>query len=490
MMETDSHHLRSLAVRALLEYGFLPVFSSQVNGELAAIQTAPPFKLKWDMEDLRELFWTSIDNETSKDLDQLEYVEKLEDGSFKLLIAIADVDTMVPQDSAIDQHARTNTTSIYAGFIVFPMLPDMLSANKTSLLPEQDRLATVTEMIVTPEGVINEKRFFKAFVRNQIRLNYDEVSEWLDCRENNGQALLRGNQQLTDQLLIQYELTNVLAIKRLENGALNFESMEVNPVMEDGKIVGLEVLKNGRSRMIVQTLMITANSVMADFLNDHDRPSLRRIVRKPARWHRIMDIARQHGTELPSEPDPKPLAAFLSKMQDHSPELFGEISLSVLKLIGQGEYVVQEPGQPSEGHFGLAVQDYTHSTAPNRRYIDLIIQRLLKSVLSETDCPYTADELNAIAKHCMERESAARTVERMLRKMAAATLLSSEIGNEFDGIVTGVKSTGTFVRLNSPPAEGRIVRGEKGLDVGDKVRVKLTATDIERGHIDFAAISN
>lgn len=490
MTVTDNSalHLRSLAVRALLEYGFLPVFSTQVNAELVSIQTAPPLKLKWDMEDLRETYWTSIDNDTSKDLDQLEYVEKLEDGSFKLLIAIADVDAMVPQDSAIDQHACTNTTSIYAGFIVFPMLPDMLSANKTSLLPDQDRLAAVTEMIVSPAGDVSEKRFFKAIVRNQTRLDYDEVSDWLEARDKDSGALLRGDEQLTDQLLIQDELTNILAIKRLENGALNFESMEVNPVMEDGKIVDLEVLKNGRSRMIVQTLMITANSVMADFLNDHNRPSLRRIVRKPARWHRIIDIARKHGTELPAEPDPKPLSEFLSKIQDESPNLFSDVSLSILKLIGQGEYVVQEPGQPSEGHFGLAIQDYTHSTAPNRRYIDLIIQRLLKSVLSDSDCPYSAAELKEIAKHCMERESAARTVERMLRKMAAATLLSSDVGNEFDGIVTGVKSTGTFVRLNKPPAEGRIVRGERGLDVGDKVRVKLIATDIERGYIDFAVL--
>jgi exoribonuclease-2 len=437
------------------------------------------------IKDMREVLWSSIDNNESRDLDQVEYVERLPDGRLRLLVAIADVDMFVPKGSVIDQQAFVNTVSVYTPAIIFPMLPEQLSTDKTSLLEGQDRLAVVMELIITDEGVVSSKNVYRAAVRNHAKLTYGEVGEWLEGRSSapGGVINVIG---LEDQIRLQWEATERLHALRKENGALELETVEAEPVLSGGEVVRLDIKRHNRAQSIIESFMIAANTSMAELLQEREVPSLRRVVRTPERWPLIVKMAAPFSVTLPSKPDSRALSDFLTGRKAAEPEKYPELSLSVLKMLGGGDYRVEAPGLEQEGHFGLAVHDYTHSTAPNRRYPDLITQRCLKAVIAGEAPPYSRETLEEIADRCNRMESAARKVERTTEKSAVAVLLGSHLGETFDGIVTGVKERGTFVRLLTPPAEGRITKGEEGLSIGEKVRVRLMSTESERGFIDFA----
>jgi exoribonuclease-2 len=437
------------------------------------------------IRDMREILWSSIDNNESRDLDQVEYVERLPDGRLRLLVGISDVDMFVSKGSAIDQHAFINTVSVYTPAVIFPMLPVQLSTDKTSLLEGQDRRAIVIELIITDEGLVSSKDVYRAAVYNHAKLTYEEVGEWLEGRSPapNSVTKVAG---LEEQIRLQSETTERLHALRKTNGALELETVEAEPVLSGGKVIRLDIKRHNRAQSIIEGFMIAANTSMAEFLQERGVPSLRRVVRTPERWPLIVKMAASFGVTLQAQPDSRSLSDFLKQRKAADPENYSELSLSVLKMLGGGDYRVEAPGLEQEGHFGLAVHDYTHSTAPNRRYPDLITQRCLKAVIAGETPPYSRETLEKIADRCNTMESAARKVERTTEKSAVAVLLSSHLGETFDGIVTGVKERATFVRLLTTPAEGRIIKGEEGLSVGEKVRVRLISTEPERGFIDFA----
>lgn len=444
--------------------------------------------------DLRHLPWSSIDNPESRDLDQVEVAEPLPDGATRLFVGLADVDLLVPQDTPLDRHAHANTTSLYAGAAVFPMLPEALSADRTSLVEGADRQAFVVELVVAADGTVGDADAYPALVRNHARLAYDEVGAWLDGRGPLPAAAARAP-VIERQLRLHDAVAARLRARRERLGALEFETVEARPVIRDGAVVGFALARRDRARALIENVMIAANAAMARALESAGIPSIRRVVRAPERWDRLVRLAAAHGTVLPAAPDAPALAEFLRARRASDPAGFAELSLAVVKLLGPGEYVVERPGDARPNHFGLAVPDYAHGTAPNRRYADLVTQRLLvhraRSRVDPTAAPpYTEDALAAIAAHCTARENAARAVERTTRKQAAAALLAPQVGAAFDAVVTGVKGTGTFVRLVEPPVEGRLVdappRGDpKGPDVGDRVRVRLVATDPAQGFVDF-----
>ena len=482
--------LRAMARQAMMDAGLVPDFPPEVIHELRSLnQTIPPTLEMDSIKDLRALLWSSIDNKESKDLDQVEYVERLPDGSLRILIGIADVDAFVPKESAIDHHAFVNTVSVYTPAIIFPMLPEQLSTGITSLLEGEDRLAVIIDLVMMNDGEISSKQVYRALVRNRAKLTYEEVGEWLEGRATipDGVTKVVG---LEAQISLQNEATEWLRALRRRNGALELETVESVPVLSGGEVVGLEVKRHNRAQDIIESFMVAANTSMAEYLESKGVPSLRRVVRTPERWSRIVDLARSMGENLPTKPNSRALADFLVRRRQAEPEHYPELSLSVLKLLGSGEYRVEAPGLEQEGHFGLAVHDYTHSTAPNRRYPDLVTQRSLKASIAGNDPPYTRTELEAIAERCNRMEDAARKVERTMRKAAAAVLLHKHIGEVFEGIVTGVTPKGTFARLIDPPAEGRIIEGERGLDVGDRIRVRLLSTNPERGFIDLARLGS
>ncbi|MGH9942297.1 MAG: RNB domain-containing ribonuclease [Pyrinomonadaceae bacterium] len=479
---------RAIARRAMLDAGLDPDISppalreaSTADMDLALAAAGPSIR------DARALLWSSIDNSESLDLDQVEYAERLPGGRVRLLIGIADVDALVPKGSAVDRQAFVNTVSVYTPALTFPMLPGRLSHDLTSLLENADRLAVVIDLTVTDAGEVSLREVYRALVRNRAKLTYEEVGGWLEGHTPvpPSVAQVAG---LEDQLRLQQETSGRLRARRKKNGALELETVEAVAVVTGEKVIGLEVRKHNPAQDVIESFMIAANTAMAEFLESSGVFSLRRVVSTPERWSRIVEIAESFGARLPATPDSRALSEFMSRRRLADPARYPELSLSVLKMLGSGEYKVEAPGLNQGGHFGLAVNDYTHSTAPNRRYPDLVTQRCVKALIAGGDSPYTKDELEQIAVKCNRMESAARKVERTTRKAAAAALLSGYTGETFDGIVTGVKEKGTFVRLLSPPAEGRIVRGEAGLDVGDKVRVRLLATDPERGFIDFAFV--
>lgn len=475
-----------MARRAMIEKGFAVEMSRDAVLELQATDDKQQAELKDpSIRDLRSLLWSSIDNRESRDLDQVEYTEALPRGDIRLLIGIADVDAFVPKDSAIDRHALENTTSVYTGVETFPMLPEKLSNHTTSLLEDVDHLTVVIEMVLDTEGVVRSSEVYRAKVRNHAKLVYEQVGAWLEDRAP-APSKVSEVEGLADQLRLQDKVTERLRALRRRNGALNLQTIEAKPIAVDGRVVDLVTSEHNRARDIIEGFMVAANTEMAQFLESEGWPSIRRVVRTPKRWPRIVEIAQGFGENLPAEPDSGALAAFLTRRRADDPLHFPDLSLSIVKLLGAGEYTVESPGSEGEGHFGLAVNDYTHSTAPNRRYADLITQRLLKAAIARRGEPYTESELRSIAERCTEREDAARKVERLMRKAAAAMLLGERTGETFDAIVTGNSEKGTFVRLIAPPAEGRVVRGEKGMDVGDKVRVRLLSTNPERGFIDFA----
>ncbi len=473
----------------MINSGLATDFPPEVLREAGSLTKTIAHTTDGSVRDMREVLWSSIDNHESRDLDQVEYVERLPEGRLRLLIGIADVDVFVPKGSVIDRHAFANTVSVYTPAIIFPMLPEQLSTDKTSLLEGQDRLAVVIELIVTREGVVLSKDVYRAAVRNHAKLTYGEVGEWLEGRSAapGGVTNVVG---LEEQVRLQSEATERLRALRKENGALELETVEAEPILSGGEVIRLDIKRHNLAQSIIESFMIAANTAMAEFLQERGVASLRRVVRTPERWPRIVGMAASFGATLQSQPDARALSDFLTRRKAAAPENYADLSLSVLKMLGGGDYKVEAPGLEQEGHFGLAVHDYTHSTAPNRRYPDLITQRCLKAVIAGEEPPYTREELEEIADRCNRMESAARKVERTAEKAAVAVLLSSHRGETFDGIVTGVKVNGTFVRLITPPADGRIIKGEEGLSVGDKVRVRLISTEPERGFIDFAKVTS
>src|ERR687890_913129 len=481
MRKPHTPDLHAIARRAVEEAGFEPDFPADVKrevSELKDVSVAPGS----DVRDMRPLLWSSIDNRESKDLDQVEYVERVP-GGYRVLVGIADVDAYVTQGSAVDRHAAVNTVSVYTPAQVFPMLPLRLSTDLTSLVEGADRLAVVMELCVSEGGEVRCETAYRALLRNRAKMDYDTAGAWLEGRGPAPGAFARV-EGLEEQVRLQDEIARALHELRRRNGALELERNELVPVVENGRIVRLDERRHNRAQDIIESLMIAANTSMAELLEERGVPSLRRVVRAPEMWPRIVETARELGEELPEEPDPRALSDFMARRREAAPASYAELSLSVLKMLGPGDYMVEAPGLNQEGHFGLAVHDYTHSTAPNRRFPDLVTQRCLKSVVAGAPAPYTREQLEEIAAHCNLMESASRRVERRMRKVAAAVMLGEHVGETFDAIVTGVKPKGTFARLLRPPADGMVVRRSRGLRVGDRIRVKLLSTDPERGFID------
>jgi exoribonuclease-2 len=441
------------------------------------------------LQDLRKLLWSSIDNDDTRDLDQLELAEETGGGEWRLRIAMADVDLEVPKGSAIDAHAAAQTTTVYTGPVIFPMIPTELSAGATSLFENADRKAVVVDMIVGTDGTVKSAEIYRALVSNKAQLTYSGVGGWLDSAAPAPDKVGR-IPGLEEQLRLQARIAAALRKTRVDNGALEIETVEARAVSQDGIVTAIEKTQKNTATDLIEDFMIAANGSVARFLEAHHVSSIRRIVRSPERWERIAELAKQFGTTLPAAPDPLALHDFMLERRARDPDHFPDLSLAVVKLLGPGEYILDQPGVEEPGHFGLAVQDYTHSTAPNRRYADLVCQRIVKAVLANAPPPYTDDELSAIARNCTLKEDAARKVERNVRKIAAAVLFSDRIGQRFKAIVTGNKSSGTFVRVVNPPVEGMLVRGQRGVDVGDEIEVELLSTNPKRGFIDFGRVGD
>jgi exoribonuclease-2 len=478
--------LRGIAHRAMVDRSLLPDFSAAAMAETAALAEAadPPRASGASFRDMRGLPWASIDNDDSLDLDQLSVAEPLADGAVKVFVAIADVDDLVKKGSAIDDHARANTTSVYTAAQIFPMLPEKLSTDLTSLREGVDRHAIVVEIVVRPDGSIAGSDVYRATVRNRAKLAYGSVAAWLDGASP-APARVLAVPGIDEQLRVQDRVAQQLRRRRFEHGALTLETLEARAVFDDGTLRDLVPEGRNRAKDLIEDFMIAANGVTARFLDQKGFPSLRRVLRSPERWSKIVQLAESLGESLPPDPSNEALEAFLTKRREKAPSRFADVSLSVVKLLGRGEYALDLPGQETAGHFGLALQDYTHATAPNRRFPDLVTQRLLKAAMAGSAPPYSAAELNALAARCTEQEDNATKVERRVRKSAAALLLSSRIGQRFDAFVTGASPKGTWVRISHPAAEGRLVRGFEGLEVGDRVPVELLHTDFERGFVDF-----
>lgn len=472
------------AVRSMIDNGFEPEFSSAVNVQIDQIssQLAEP-----GIRDLSHLLWSSIDNETSLDLDQIEWCERKENGDIRLLVAIADVDSAIKKDTPIDQHAEKNTATIYTETEIFPMLPTQFSTGITSLNQNEDRVAIVADMTIHADGTVPDSEFYQAWVCNKAKLAYETLGPWLD---GNAEMPSKVNetQGLREQLELQKEAAERLQKFRMIKGSLDFETVESAAVVENGEVKRIvSVMPNG-ARRLIENFMVTANVEMAEFLERHNSPSIRRVVEVPKRWDGIVKIAADLGTRLPDSPDQPSLAAFLNERRNSDPDHFPDLSLSIIKLIGSGLYIAQLPGQDVGGHFGLAVDDYAHSTAPNRRFVDMVVQRLVKAVINGKPSPYTNDELLSIADSANRQERAAKKVERKMRKIVAASVMKRHIGETFDAIVTGDNDKGVYARILRPPVDGRIVQNEQTVDVGDKVRVKLLGADPRNGFIDFAAL--
>jgi len=497
-MNTHSQHhrtiLQSIAHKVMLERGLLPDFSAEALAELEELQMPAgtkdaPAKAHSDLRDTRDLLWASIDNNDSRDLDQLTVAEAMPGGKVKVMVAIADVDSLVKEGSAIDEHARHNTTSVYTAAMIFPMLPEILSTDLTSLNFNEERLALVVEMEINTDGSLLHSAIYGARVRNHAKLAYNSIAAWLD---GNGTvpAAVSSVPGLDENLRLQDKAAQSMKALRHIHGALSLETIEAKPVFDNDQISALEREEKNRAKEIIENFMIAANGVTARHLSDHKFPSIRRMVSVPKRWDRIVEIAEDYEFRLPEVPDSKALEEFLVRQKAADPIRFPDLSLTVIKLMGAGEYIAEPPDGNIPGHFGLAVKDYAHSTAPNRRYPDLLTQRLLKAALEGKPVPYSKDELDVLATHCTDAEDAAKKVERRVEKSAAALLLESRIGEMFDSIVTGASEKGTWVRLLKIPVEGKLTSGFEGADVGERIQVKLTSVDVEQGFIDFKKVNS
>ena len=486
MHDANPSHLdlQATAREVMERHGFEPDFPPQVPQQLADLKAHPPqIDAAGDIRDLRNLLWSSIDNDTSRDLDQIEVAERASNGDVKVMIGIADVDAFVPQQTPIDQHAARETTTVYAGVRNFPMLPEELSTGKTSLLENQDCLSIVIEFVVDSAGALTSPSVYRAVVRNQAQLQYNSVGAWLEGKSPAPPKVASSN-ALQAQLKLQDEVAQKLKEQRFQNGALNLQTDELHPLVLNDQVIDVVNQQKNRATELIEDFMIAANGVVARLLDKVS--SLRRIVRTPARWDRIVQLAKTRNEKLPAQPDSKALNDFLLRRKAADPDHFADLSLSVIKLIGPGEYVLERAGDVAPGHFGLAVQDYTHSTAPNRRFADIVTQRLIKALLAGQKNPYSDDELTAIAANCTQKEDAAKKVELEMSKRLAAVAMQHRIGEVFDAIVTGVTDHGTFVRVLQPHIDGLLAQGQPGLDVGDKLRAKLIRTDVQKGYIDFA----
>ena len=490
-MSSPRAFLQQIARQAMRDRGFEPDFSPAAMAQAAQFQQARgPGAARAPADrrrDLRDLPWCSIDNDDSRDLDQLTVSQPLAGGEVKVLVAIADVDALVERDSPVDRHAAQNTTSVYTGAQIFPMLPERLSTDLTSLNEDEDRAAVLIEYIVARDGTLGGSDVYQAVVRNHAKLAYPGVGAWLEGTGPMPTTIAKVP-GLEANLRQQDAAAQALKRRRHELGALTLETIEARPVFEDDTLRDLAEQQPNRATELIEDFMIAANGVVARFLAGKDSSSVRRVVRRPAKWPRIVELAAQTGHRLPEEPDAVALEEWLRRRRAEDPPHFPDLSLAVVKLLGRGEYIVERPGQIATGHFGLAVQDYTHATAPNRRFPDLVAQRIVKAALARKAPPYADGELESIAVHCTEREDAANKVERLVRKAAAALLLQWRVGERFDGIVTGASEKGTWVRVRRPPVEGRLERGAEGLEVGDHVRVTLLHTDPARGFIDFGRV--
>src|ERR1700761_8760200 len=470
MSDPHNFNLQAAARECMLEHGFQPDFSKPVQDEIHALQTNPhKVNAVPDVRDLRESLWSSIDNDTSRDLDQIEVAKEVDNGTVRIQIAIADVDAYVPAGSAIDKHAAQQTATIYTGVHNFSMLPEELSTGFTSLLEGQERLSVIYEFSVDADGCVSAHDIYRATVVNRAQLAYPSVGAWLQTKKD-APSKVAASAELQKQLLLQNRV------------AQNLETIETHPLVVGNQLVNIETQQRSLATDSIEDFMIAANEVVAKSLEQAHYSSIRRVVKTPKRWDRIVELAAQFGTKLPGEPDSKALQDFLCERRTTDPEHFPDLSLAVIKLLGSGEYVLERDGESAQGHFGLAVQDYTHSTAPNRRYADLVTQRLLKAMLAKQKAPYSDDALAAIAQQCTKQENAARKVEREMGKRIAAVVMRNRIGQTFSAIVTGVNEHGSFVRTKNPHVEGMLVRGQKGVDVGDKINVTLVRTDPERGY--------
>jgi VacB/RNase II family 3'-5' exoribonuclease len=476
--------LRRIARRAMIDRGFLPDFAPQVRDELAALKATP---VQMGQRDLREFPWCSIDNDESRDLDQLTVAREGGNGSVTIIVAIADVDTLVPKGRAIDDHACHNTTSIYTAAQIFPMIPETLSTGLTSLNDGEDRASIVVELTVGADGILNGSDVYRALVRNRAKLSYNSVAAWL---EGAGPAPwpVTAVKGLDANLHTQDRVAQTLRTQREAQGALTLETVEASPVFEGNEVKSFRIERKNRAKELIENFMIAANEVVARYLESRKVPSIRRVVQAPKRWDRIVGVAAERGWTLPEGSDSKALEAFLTAQRALDPERFHDLSQTVIKLMGPGEYMADFPGKEALGHFGLAVKDYAHSTAPNRRYPDLVTQRLVKAAIDGLPVPYSDEDLVTLARHCTLKEDDANKVERLVRKSAFALMLEARVGESFDAIVTGAAPKGTWVRINGQPVEGRLVEGFAGLDVGDRLRVKLIHTDVEQGYIDFRRI--
>src|SRR5580704_12531587 len=488
MPNSSSSHvdLQAVAKDIMRQHGFQPDFAPAVQQQLNDLRAHPPVIASGaGIVDLRNQLWSSIDNDTSRDLDQIEVAERLPNGDARVRVAIADVDVFVPKSSAIDQHAARETTTVYTGVRNFPMLPEELSTGKTSLLENQDCLSVVTEFVVDGSGNVTSSQVYRAVARNQAQLQYNSLGAWLEGTAT-APPKVAASADLQAQLHLQNEVAQKLKNHRLEAGALTLQTDEVFPLLLNNQVVDVVPQQKNHATELIEDFMIAANGVVARMLAKVS--SLRRIVKQPKDWPRIVELAAQHGEKLPPQPDSKALNDLLVRRKAADPDHFADLSLTVIKLIGPGEYVLERPGDPSTGHFGLAVQDYTHSTAPNRRFPDIVTQRLIKAMLAGQPNPYSDDELSAIAANCTEKGDAERKVEREMSKRISAIAMQNRIGSIFDAIVTGATPKGTFVRVLQPHVEGLLAQGQQGADVGDKMRVKLIRTDVQHGFIDFARV--
>ncbi len=483
-MSDNGFDLFAAAREEMIEEGFEPDFPPGVDEQLAALKPAALNGTDGNVRDLRSLLWSSIDNDTSRDLDQAEVAERVS-GGIRVLVAIADVASDVPIGSPIDQHAASQTTSVYTGVKTFSMLPEQLSTDLTSLNEGGDRLAVVVEMIIPDDGPISSSSIFRALIRNRAQLTYSGVGAWLEGRAG-APPKVAASADLEAQLRLQDEAAQNLLEERQRLGALNIDRIEAEAIVTDGQVRGINTRKKNRATELIENLMIAANGVMARTLVTAGVASIRRVVKAPERWARIVEIAVRYGDTLPDEPDSHALNLFLKKRKDTDGVHYADLSLSVIKLMGPGHYVLSRPGVTDQQHFALAAQDYTHSTAPNRRFADTVTQRLIRSVLAKRPSPYSDEQLDSIAQNCTRKENAARKVERMMNKRIAAVALQDRIGDTFSAVVTGVTPKGVFVRVLGPPAEGILIHGQQGVDVGDELEVRLVNTDPERGHLDFA----
>jgi exoribonuclease-2 len=477
--------LTTIAHRIMLQRGLLPEFSSRARAEANAAAAAPARGT--EIRDLRDRLWMSIDNDSSRDLDQLSVAEPLANRVVRVFVAIADVDAVVKPASALDEHARTNTTSVYTAAGIFPMLPERLSTDLTSLGEDQDRLALVVEMDVTADGTVAHSAVYRAAVRNRAKLAYHSVAAWLEGHAP-APGRVNGVPELEQQLRLQDRAARALRELRQRHGALDLLTPQTEAVFAGAELTDLRPAEPNRAKELIEDFMVAANSATSRFLAQQGLPQLRRVLRSPERWDRIVALVAAAGGRLPPTPNGAALARFLSERRQSEPTRFADLSLAIVKLLGRGEYAFELPGTHAQGHFGLAVSDYTHATAPNRRFPDLVIQRLLKAALTGAASPYPNEQLAALARHCSEQEANAAKVERQVNKCAAAALLLPRIGQQFDALVTGASPKGTWVRISRPAVEGRVVRGFQGLDVGDRLRVELVHADVEQGFIDLARV--